>query len=334
MKELASDLDRIKLTIMEEVADVGSMSTEELMKFVGIPGIDNGELFYIGHEGLDESIGGFERRALHIFIGPTNSGKSMMSHHLIWRSIVQQLNVHIAVVEDRPKSFMRRLIANLTGIEITRLKYAGFRNQPHLTLEERNKIESAQNLIRKYVKIDFCYGESITAIHNRKTEYDAERLSKGFKPYDVDIIDYSGHLAANSLGDKMYEKYRNAFAERKDFCLINNKIGFDFAQINREGFRKKEEGKTITHGDLAGAYDLSQVCDNIIVLYRTKDHESDHDITLLITKVKDGILSREGFLVGEEFSKARWLMDKHGGQKTVDHAQTLRPKDDSREANL
>jgi hypothetical protein len=124
MKELTVGLDKIKLSAVEDIVDIAKLSIEETLGFLSLNSQQVGELFYIGNKGLDDAIGGFERRALHLFIGPTNSGKSMMSHHLISRSIAQNLNVHITVVEDRPKSFMRRLFANLTGIEINRIKFA------------------------------------------------------------------------------------------------------------------------------------------------------------------------------------------------------------------
>ena len=159
-------------------------------------------------------------------------------------------------------------------------------------------------------------------------------MSKGLVPYDVDIVDYSGHIAVKSTGDKMYEKYRNAFAERKNFCLLHNKIGFDFAQLNRSGFQKKEQGVLVSHGDLAGAYDLSQVCDNIIAFYRTADHEANHDIQLLITKVKDGEVTPKGYTVGENFKCARWDMNKNNGVKTTDMETTMKINHSTKEPKI
>ena len=339
MKELTSDLDKIKFSVAEEIIDIIKLPTPEMLDYLSVPKTKNKDLFLLGNTGLDDAIGGFERRALHIFIGPTNSGKSMMSHHLISQAIEQEMYVHIAVVEDRPKSFMRRLVANLAGVEINAIKFLSDK----FTSQQIKDIDRAKELINKYVKIDFAYDDSLEMIHQRKSEYDSERESKGLPPYDVDIVDYSGHIATKSTGDKMYEKYRNAFAERKNFCLLHNKIGFDFAQLNREGFKKKESELSVNHGDLAGAYDLSQVCDNIIALYRTPKHEQNNDICLVITKVKDGELSRDGYLVGTDFKCARWNMKKYGGAKAIDvestmkmanAASTIRIADDTKDKTL
>lgn len=320
MKELTSEIDSIRLDSVADSIDIGEMSNEELMTFLSVNVEKNGDIFRLGHDKLDEDIGGFERRALHLFCGSTNSGKSMMSQHLISRSIEQKMYVHIAVVEDRPKSFLRRLIANISGIEMNRLK-----NQQNtsFTSDEMRSITSAKALINHYVKIDYAYGESLDTIHRRKLDYDAERSAKGQKPYDVDIVDYSGHIADKSQGDKAYEKYRNAFASRKNFALVYNKVAFDFAQLNREGHKKKEAKLQASHGDLAGAYDLSQVCDNIIVLHRAVNDFENNDVTLLVTKVKDGALIQGGYKVGAEFARARWNMTKHDGTAVTAAEQTL-----------
>ena len=279
-----------------------------------------GEIFLLGNAALDRDLGGFERRALHLFCGATNSGKSMMSQHLISRAIEQGMATHIAVVEDRPKSFMRRLVANISGVEINRLKYPKLTT---FTADEIIKITEAKRKIVQFVCIDYAYGESLDTIHRRKIDYDNDRQSKQLQPYDVDIVDYSGHIADKSMGDKMYEKYRNAFANRKNFALMHNKIAFDFAQLNREGFKKREQQVKSSHGDLAGSYDLSQVCDNIIVLHRGEEDVAGNDITLLITKVKDGAMAHTGYRVGTNFACARWDMQKHSGEAVTPAAATL-----------
>jgi len=324
MKDLTALLDTIRFDGVEAVSDLSEMDLNMLLKFLSAS--EKGEdIFFLGCRELDNDLGGFERRALHIFIGATNSGKSMMSHHLIRQAIAQEKTVHITICEDRPQSFLRRLVAAISGIEIRRLKHeTQFFNE-----EERRQVQSAKDLLTQYVRIDYGYGENLETIHRRKLEYDAERVAKGFKPYDVDIVDYTGHIADKAQGEKTYEKFRNAFAERKNFALINNKIVFDFAQVNRGGFQKQrgKEVAPLNHGDLAGSYDLSQVCDNIISINRSDDDKDNDDVLLVISKVKDGIMKRVGYKVGENWKCARWEMEKYNGQ-VIDIAATVTLKDD------
>jgi len=325
MKDVTALLDTIRFDGIEAISDMSEMDLDGLLKFLAASE-KGSDIFFLGCKELDKDLGGFERRALHLFIGATNSGKSMMSHHLIRQAIEQDKTVHITICEDQPRSFMRRIVAAISGIEIRRLKH-----ESHLfNDEERRQVENAKNLLTQYVRIDYGYGENLEAIHRRKLEYDAELIAKGSKPYDIDIVDYTGHIADKAPGEKTYEKFRNAFAERKNFALIHNKIVFDFAQVNRGGFQKQvgKEGTPLNHGDLAGSYDLSQVCDNIISINRSDKDKDNDDVLLSISKVKDGTMKRVGYLVGVEWKCARWLMEKHNGKVVVDLANTVTLKDD------
>lgn len=324
MKDLVATTDAIKFDSVADSVDVAKLSIDALLGFLAVDNGLSGDIFLLGCKKLDEDIGGFERRALHVFAGPTNSGKSMMSQHLLKRCIEQKLHAHIAVVEDRPKSFLRRLIASISGVHIKRLAN---RDRITYSAEETALILDAKMKIERYIKIDFAYGDSLDTIQRRKRDYDGELLSRGLKPYDVDIVDYTGHIADKSSGEKTYEKYRNAFAERKNFALTRNKIAFDFAQLNREGFKKRDNAVKANHGDLAGSYDLSQVCDNIIILNRLPEDVEKGDVRLTPTKVKDGAVPVDGYAVGVDFACARWDMNKYSGEAVTSAETTLPVKE-------
>lgn len=305
VKDLMGGLNQVQFYDVTEAIDTTTLDLSGLRDLMSVALGSTGDIFLIGNDELDHAIGGFERRALHLFIGATNSGKSQMTHHLIRRSVAQNMTVHVTFVEDRPKSVYRRLYAALTGIPVNTLKY----QWGTLTDEQKASIEKAKETVARFVKVDFGYGDGLDTIHQRKIEYDMERLAKGMKPYDVDIIDYTGHISESAMGDKMYEKYRNAFAARKNFALINDKIVFDFAQLNRMGFQKKQDGIAVNHGDLAGGFDLAQVCDNIIAINRSPAEEKNCTARLTPTKVKDGEVRPNGYKVGTQFECARWIMN-------------------------
>jgi len=268
------------------------------------------KVLFLGARGLDASLGGFEAGTLNLFIGLTNSGKSMMAHHLISRAITQKMGVHITCVEDRKASFIRKIISCLTGIPITTLKE--FKNPLSGRLptdEEKKLVQIAKENMVKYVKIDFIYGASVDAIHKRKLDYDTECRIKGNPIPVVDIVDYTGHIAGKTTGDKMYEKMRMAYGIRKDFALLNNKISFDFAQINREGSKKLSDEKTLEMSDLAGSFDLSQVCDNIISLNRSAYCKSNSLTKFVILKARDGEVGSISE-IKVDFSCARYLTEQ------------------------
>lgn len=252
---------------------------------------------------LDFAMGGFEPQTLNLFITVTNGGKSMMAHHILRQCVKQRKHVHITCVEDRPKSFARRIVAALTGIEIKKLK-----TEYHcLSMEERRLVSEAKKAINEYIKADFVYGESIESIQKRKLDYDFERKARGLEPCLVDIVDYTAHVAHMSAGDKKYEKVHMAYSSRKDFALKNNKIAFDFAQINREGNHKQNDAKLLTHADLAAAYDLSQVCDTIISINRNLKEKDANTALLFVCKGRDSEAGGQ-YTVKTDFGRARWHM--------------------------
>lgn len=269
----------------------------------------------LGCQPLDEILGGIERQTLTVFITPTNGGKSMMAHHIIRRAIEQRLRIHVICVEDRPASFSRRIVAALSGITIRRLK-----TEYHLlTSDELKLIEQAVADLVKYVHVEFVYGEGVSSLHQRSIQYDAECLSAGIEVPAISLVDYSAHIAHLSAGDKKYEQIHRAYADRKDFCLKHNKIGIDFAQINREGAKVNEE-KEITHTDLAGGFDLAQVCDLIVSINRNMKQKESGKATLMVCKGRDNGVG-DKFEVGTDFARARWEM------QNVNHmnAQNNRP---------
>ena len=226
-----------------------------------------------------------------------------MAHHILRQSIKQKKFVHITCVEDRPKSFARRLVAALTGIEIRKLRM----EFDTLTELEKKYIQNAKKLIKTYVKVEFVYGESVDSVHKRKLDYDLWRKSKGLPPVTVDIIDYTAHIASFCAGDKKHEQLLKAYAARKDFALKYNKIVFDFAQVNREGNHKMSDEKILTHGDLAGGYDLATVCDYIFSINRNARDQDMNKAKLFVSKGRDG--GGGTFSVTTDFGRARWKMD-------------------------
>jgi hypothetical protein len=265
--------------------------------------------FLLGCEHIDGAMGGFERQTLNVFFSTTNGGKSTMGHHLITRCIQMGKYVHITCVEDRPRSFLCKITSALTGINATRL-----RKQYHtLTTSELQLIEVAKKQISKYVKVDFVYGQGVEFVQRLKLEYDMECKAKDKPVPEVDIIDYTGHISRHSVGEKGHEKMRHAYGVRKDFALANNKICFDFAQVNREGMKningksQHKESSVLTMADLAGSFDVSQVCDSMISINRSDEDRLNYTATLHIAKSRDGEAGGI-FRVGTRFDIARYIM--------------------------
>lgn len=257
-----------------------------------------------GCDPLDTEMGSMERQTLNVVISVTNGGKTMFSHHIIAQAIRAKLPIHVAVVEDRKASFTRRIIACLTGIDQRMLKRDTLKA---LSSEQVALVEAAKVEMKLYLKVQFMYGMGIEAIHQRKLEYDMLLLQKGKPRVVVDIVDYTGHIARLAPGDKRHEQVHWAFSERKNYVLKHGKIGIDFAQINREGQKRLNDKGLLTHADLAGGFDLAQVCDSIISINRNSMDVSANKAVLYLCKSRDGAAGGQ-YQVGTNFKAARWNM--------------------------
>lgn len=306
--QLASD------TMRKAIEEINSITKSTNDSFNGeglIEYLENHEKNYdhraimLGNDVIDEQIGGFEPQTLNLFISVTNGGKTMMAHHLVRQCIRARKKVYVACVEDRKRSFIFKVTSALTGIRTSRLKKE-YRN---LTPQEVELIQQAEKDMKQYLKVDFIYGNNIEQVHKAALDYDLECENRDIEKPVVNIVDYTGHIASMSAGDKGFEKMRNAYAARKDFALKYNKICFDFAQVNRDGSKRLQEDRILTQSDLAGAFDLSQVCDNIISINRNSQDITDGGCKLHIAKARDGAVGITVW-VKTNFASAQYNMEE------------------------
>ena len=277
----------------------------------------------LGCDMLDRTLGGFEPQTLTGFIAKEGTGKTMLAHHIIARCIEQGKYIWIAAVEDRKKSFTYRIMARLSGIPIKRLKNEFFQ----LTSEEKDRLKKADADFSKYVKVEFMYGVNISDVHKAALDWDLSRRLRGLPIAEVNIVDYTGHIAKGSAGEKGFEKMRAAYGERKDFILKNNKIGFDFAQVNREGSKNVKNNHLLTQNDLAGAYDIAQIFDNLISINRNDDDQVASRTRFNICKARD---SSDKCVVSVKVNFAQAKYEMHdwdfveGGQEAQELYKELR----------
>lgn len=246
----------------------------------------------------------------------TVTHNTMMCHHLIRQCLKNKIPAFVSCVEDRYDSFIRKAVACYTGIPMHALK-----RPQDLTASQVLQIEEFQKLMDEYIRVEFIYGESVDACHKAALEYenDLKLQKKHHRVPVVNIIDYSGHISGRSGGDKMYEKMRAAYGSRKDFALKYNKICFDFAQVNREGGKRLGDSHHLTQTDLAGAFDIAQVCDNIITINRNSEDVTKESCVLYLTKCRDGAAGVK-IRVKTDFARARYDMEQwdiEGGPESI-----------------
>lgn len=300
IKDLITRLEKINVRSFETL-----VATDMYQNFAN-PNIGHNN-FKLGIKHLDGQYGFCEPSTFTIFLAPPGGGKSMMTTTLVQRAIIQRKYCNITVVEDRRRTFEPRLMAAITGIPIWKLKNEFTR----LTSEEIGRFNRGVKLIEEYLHVDYIYGESIDMIHSRKIEVDELRKASGKEPYEIDIVDYTMHVAAGSgtSQDKAFEKLSTAYKSRKDFMLKYKKTGFDFLQVNRSGAAKaKSGGQMLEMTDIAGAFDIARVGDNIISINRS-DFDKENDVAhLMVIKGRDMDAAAKPIIVPTEFALGRYNM--------------------------
>lgn len=279
IKDLVTRLERINVRSFE------TLVAEEMYSNFKNPNISVNN-FKLGIKCLDGLHGFCEPSTFTIFMAPPGGGKSMMTTTLVAQAVAQRKYTNITVVEDRRRTFEPRLMAALTGIPIWKLK----NEFSKLSDPEIDKFNRAVKMIAEYLHVDYIYGESLDTIHARKIEVDEFRRASGKEPYQIDIIDYTMHIASGSGGaqDKTFEKLLNAYKARKDYFLKYKKIGFDFMQVNRGGAAKaKSGGQMLDMTDIAGAFDIARVGDNIISINRSDFDKENNIAHFMVNKSRD-----------------------------------------------
>jgi hypothetical protein len=252
-----------------------------------------------------ELCGGLEPATLTVFVAPPAGGKGQACSHIIQNCIKQKKYVHVTIVEDRKKTFLPRVLSGISEISVKRLKTEF--NQ--LTPQELLRFNKAVQLMKKYVKLDFLYDSTVSEIHQRKLQWIKYCKLHGLPVPQVDILDYSGHVAVTAAGDKTHEKYLMAYAVRKNYALKHNMIGIDFAQVNRDGSKKMTGDDIITKNDLASSFDLSRVCDNIVTINRNDDQKAKNKAIFYMAKVRDaGAIDGNKFEVETDYDYGRYLL--------------------------
>jgi replicative DNA helicase len=246
-----------------------------------------------GLEALDtELCGGLSPSTLSVFVSAPGIGKSQLCSHLVQLCVKQKKHAYVTIVEDRKKTFLPRVLSGLCKIPNKRLKTEFSK----LTEEEKIRFNKAVVDMRTYIKLDFLYDSNMSEIHRRKLEWRRYCALHNLPIPTVDFLDYSGHIACTSAGDKTHEKYLAAYTTRKNYCLKHNVIGIDFAQVNREGSKKMAGDDVITMNDLASSFDIARVCDNIITINRNDDQKMKDKAIWYIAKIRDG-----GVIGGNKF---------------------------------
>jgi len=207
------------------VNDIGLDFYGEYDKIIKDLGTQN-EVLPLGWDFIDNKIGGGlakNGRALYLFLGPTNVGKSIFLGNVASNMAQKGLTTVLISLEMPEMMYAKRISSHLSKIPIKDIQ------QQISSLEAYFK-DASESRKRKLIIKEFP-PKSITVAGVKA--YLESLVKAGIKP-DVLVIDYLGLLKASS-GDNSYEQGKVASEELRALSYFFNMPVVSAIQTNREG---------------------------------------------------------------------------------------------------
>jgi replicative DNA helicase len=232
-----------------------------------------------GYEWLDTTLGGGlleNGRALYLFMGPTNSGKSIILGNIANNIIAQNKNVVIISLEMSEMAYARR-----TSSQISRIPYAELRNETTALkdfLDDYSKNHMGSNLfIKEYAP------KSVTTV--QISQYIKKLMvKKQLKKIDTLIIDYLTLLAPKKSLGSMYADGKSIAEDVRGLSYIFECPVISAGQLNRTGYNT-ERADVTTSGESLG---IPQTADAQFHIRRTEAEKELGLLTLSVEKSRFG----------------------------------------------
>lgn len=182
-----------------------------------------------GWDFIDSKIGGGLQkngRALYLFLGPTNVGKSIFLGNVASNMAARGLTTVLISLEMPEMMYAKRISSHLSKIPINQI-------QEQIPALESYFKENSEAKKRKLIIKEFP-PKSITVAGIKS--YLESLVKTGIKP-EVLVIDYLGLVKA-STGDNSYEQGKVAAEELRALSYFFNMPVVSAIQTNREGMEK------------------------------------------------------------------------------------------------
>jgi hypothetical protein len=247
-------------------------------------------------------------------MGKTGGGKSMFCSYLINQCCLQKKRALVCITEGSEKKMIMRVIEGLSGVSSAVSKDCKNGNKV-LEDSDRQKIEDAKIIFDKYVfMFKSSEATSVEKIHTdmkaeieRVKNHNAEcKFNPTLHPeleYSVNIVDYTGRIAAGSEGDSGWEKIKQAFVERVQFCVNTETVGIDFAQVNSAGEEAALAGKCLTRAHIGLGRAIAQELTNFFTINTKNGSETGY---LYVDKQRDGENEGKKFSMQKDFAHGKW----------------------------
>jgi replicative DNA helicase len=187
-----------------------------------------------GWRWLDDKLGGGflqNGRALYLFMGETNVGKSIFLGNIATNIALKGKKVLLLTFEMSEVMYAKRLASSITKIPMSDLR-AEYQTLKQLLIETREKDNKAAVLIKEFPPSTVSPGQVSAFIK--------KLVQSGYRP-DAIVLDYI-NLIHSPVGNNSYEKIKNISEKVRAMSYEFNCPVISATQINRTGYGVDEPG--------------------------------------------------------------------------------------------
>jgi replicative DNA helicase len=225
---------------------------------------------------LDQKIaGGFQEkgRALYVFIGETNVGKSIFLGNIASSIALQNKTVLIISLEMPETMYARRLASSITSIPISNLA-TDAQSLKVLIRETKEKNQNAKILIKEFPPSTLTPGQMSSFIK--------KLIQSGVKP-DAIVLDYI-NIMNSPVGTNTYEKVKYLAEKVRAISYEFDCPIITASQVNRSGYNTNQPGLETISESIA----LAATADCIFNIWQSDEDKELGVINLGVVKNRFG----------------------------------------------
>lgn len=229
-----------------------------------------------GWQWLDQKIsGGFQERgrAMYVFIGETNVGKSIFLGNVASAIALQNKTVLIISLEMSETMYAKRLASSITSIPISNLA-TDSQTLRTLIKETKEKKQNARILIKEFPPSTLTPGQLSSFVK--------KLIQGGIKP-DAIVLDYI-NIMSSPVGSNSYEKIKYLAEKVRALSYEFSCPIITASQINRTGYNTKEPGLETVSESMA----LPATADCVFTIWQSDEDKELGIINLGLIKNRFG----------------------------------------------
>jgi len=228
---------------------------------------------------LDGKLGGGylrDGRAIYIFAGETNVGKSIVLGNTAISIAKQNRTVLLVTLEMSEMVYARRLCSNVSSIPISNLRYS-IEDLKAKIKTHKETYPEGRVLIKEFPP------STITANHLKA--FITKIVSKNIK-LDAIVVDYV-NLLHSTVGNNSYERVKHSTEQLRALSYVFNCPVISATQLNRSGYDTNEPGLNT----ISESIGLAATADMICSVYKPDPENQENTIAFGLMKNRFGINS-------------------------------------------